>query len=141
MSKNSAHYNLGKHWKVSKETRKKHCGKKNCLGKHWKIKDTSKMRGRKGELSPTWKGGISFKPYTLDWTETLKKSIRERDHYICQLCNEYGFVVHHIDYDKENSRLENLITLCRKCHTKTNHNRIFWMRCFWNLLKFKLTIN
>jgi len=28
-------------------------------GKHWKVKDTSKMKGKSGEKSPSWKGGIS----------------------------------------------------------------------------------
>jgi len=42
----------------------------------------------KGEKSPFWKGGISFEPYSIDWTETLKRSIRERDKYTCQICDK-----------------------------------------------------
>lgn len=73
-----------------------------------------------------WKGGISFKPYSIDWTETLKRAIRERDHYLCQLCSQYGNEVHHIDYDKKNCSPDNLITLCHNCHNKTNNNRNYW---------------
>ena len=88
----------------------------------------------KGEGNVNWQGGISFEPYTIDWTETLKKAIRERDHYICQLCSQYGNVVHHIDYCKKNCNPNNLITLCRECHTKTNQNRDYWLNYFTKTL-------
>ena len=77
-----------------------------------------------------WKGGISFEPYSIDWTETLKRVIRERDKYLCKVCNLYGYCVHHIDYDKKNCNLNNLITLCNSCHTRTNHNRNYWKNYF-----------
>ena len=38
--------------------------------------------GRKNsamEKNPMWKGGLSFEPYTTDWTRELKRIIRERD--------------------------------------------------------------
>jgi len=38
-----------------------------------------------GKNSPRWQGGKSFEPYTTDWNNTLKRAIRERDNYICQL--------------------------------------------------------
>ena len=47
------------------------------------------MKGRVGNKHPNWKGGISFEPYSIDWTETLRRSIRERDNYVCQICNQY----------------------------------------------------
>jgi len=90
-----------------------------------------------GEKSNNWMGGISFEPYSVDWTETLKRAIRERDKYICQLCSSYGKAVHHIDYDKKNCNPDNLITLCRKCHSKTNFNRKFWMDYFLVILNGK----
>jgi len=85
-----------------------------------------------GENHFNWQGGKSFKPYSIDWTETLRRSIRERDNYICQICNQYGYPVHHIDYDKKNCDPDNLITLCRSCHTKTNYNRNYWIKYFNN---------
>jgi len=61
-------------------------------------------------------------PYPVDWTQTLKRSIRERDHYTCQYCGELqgdrAFDVHHIDFDKENCDPNNLVTLCQSCHMK-----------------------
>jgi len=77
-----------------------------------------------------WQGGISRHSYALDWTETLKRSIRERDNYICQVCSRYGYIVHHIDYDKKNSSSENLIVVCPSCHIKTNYNRKHWIHYF-----------
>ena len=79
------------------------------------------MRGNK---NPAWKGGISFEPYSVDWTQDLKRAIRKRDKYTCQICGkEPSIIVHHIDYDKKNCNLDNLIILCNGCHGQTNHNR------------------
>ena len=84
-----------------------------------------------GDKNPAWCGGMATpQPYTTDWTMTLKRSIRERDHYTCGICKkqqeDVTFAVHHIDYNKENCNPDNLITLCSSCHSKTNHNREYW---------------
>ena len=121
-------WNKGKH--PSKETlRKMSIGLKGKLA--WnKGKPFLKL-----EKNPAWKGGISFEPYSIDWTETLRRSIRERDNYICQLCNQYGNTVHHINYDKKNCNPDNLITLCNRCNIKVNLNRDYWKEFFKNKLK------
>lgn len=79
-----------------------------------------------------WKGGKSFEPYSIAFNKSLKDSIRKRDNYTCQIC-EYTskqsgktLCVHHIDYDKNNCNSNNLISLCRECHGKTNSNRNYW---------------
>ena len=88
-----------------------------------------------GEKSNFWMGGISFEPYSMDWTNSLRIAIRERDHYTCQICGEKqgdkAFSVHHIDYNKKNCNPTNLITLCKKCHQKTNFNREYWIKYFY----------
>jgi len=88
----------------------------------------------RGVNSHFWRGGIAYFPYSPAWTRRLKRSIRERDNYTCQVCGalqeEVVFPVHHIDYNKENCDRENLITLCRSCHSKTNSNRGFWIEHF-----------
>jgi len=66
--------------------------------------------------------------------KSIKKIIRIRDNYICQNleCNHIlekecrQLDVHHIDYNKYNLKLSNLITLCRSCHMKTITNRDYW---------------
>ena len=121
----------GKH--LSEETKRKmsdaHKGKNK--GRHHSEETKRKISmAHRGEKSYLWKGGISFEPYSVDWTKTLKRSIRERDHYFCQICWDYGAEVHHIDYDKKNCNPTNLVTLCKCCHTKTNHDRKKWQRIF-----------
>jgi len=113
--------------------------------KYWKGKKRPEISGKNSnffgqdnskEKNSRWLGGKSFEEYTLDWTQTLKRSIRERDKYICQLCSEVqgdiALDVHHIDYNKKNCNPENLITLCRKCHMKTNYKRDYWLNYFKN---------
>jgi len=74
----------------------------------------------KGKDHYNWQGGKSFELYSVDWTKTLKQSIRERDKYTCQKCGEKqgdsALCVHHIDGIKTNCNPENLISLCRRCH-------------------------
>jgi len=80
--------------------------------------------------SPSWRNGSSFEPYSLNWTKKLKESIRKRDNYTCQICYKKGNTVHHIDYNKKNCIENNLITLCKSCHSRTNgkdRNRQKWM--------------
>ncbi len=103
----------------------------------YKLKDFTEehrkklSESKKGEKNHWWKGGISFESYTTDWTKTLKRSIRERDKYTCQICNkEPSIFVHHKDYNKKNCNSNNLITLCVSCHGKTNSNRNYWMNYF-----------
>lgn len=68
-------------------------------------------------------GNANF-PYPPVWNDRLKKSIRDRDGNLCQMCglSKLGLHVHHIDWIKDHSYPLNLISLChpchRKCHTK-----------------------
>jgi len=86
----------------------------------------------RGKNSPFWKGGKSFEPYGLEFNNQLREQIRKRDNYTCQKCliNQknlrYKLHCHHIDYQKTNNSLENLIALCRSCHIQTNSNRNYW---------------
>jgi hypothetical protein len=75
-----------------------------------------------GVNNPNWKGGVSFLPYPLEFNKRLKKYIRERDNYICQLCEEFGDNVHHINGIKGDCRKVNLITLCFACHRLSEYN-------------------
>jgi hypothetical protein len=148
---------LGKHH--SEELRKKWSlerrGEKHPMwGKHLseEIKNKIKMTciERKvsvGELNPNFNGWLSKKPYSLTWDEILKAGIRTRDNHFCMVCNksESSFReklhIHHIDYDKLNCELTNLVSLCRKCHLLTNYNRTEWTAFFRLLLNEKYDYN
>ena len=83
----------------------------------------------KMEKNPNWKGGISFEKYPKAFKD-IRESIRARDKHECQICNSQKnterLCVHHIDYNKKNICPNNLISLCRSCHVKTNTKREYW---------------
>lgn len=97
---------------------------------------TCNAKFRNGDKSPSWKGGISFEPYPLGWNNTYKEQIRYRDSYKCQICDIpeveccRKLDVHHKDYNKKNIKQDNLISLCRSCHVRTNSNREYWLNYF-----------
>jgi len=86
----------------------------------------------KRENNPNWNNGSTFEEYGDGFTRKLKEKIVDRDNHRCRECgaNNCKLVVHHIDYDKKNNKTENLITLCRSCHSKTNFNRKDWENYF-----------
>ncbi len=98
--------------------------------KQWREAHSDRMTGEK---NPNWKGGLSFIPYPTTWTPALRRKVKERDNYTCQICRrnkDIKLEVHHIDYVKANCTPENLTTLCCSCHKKTNFNRETWITFF-----------
>jgi len=101
-----------------------------------KEKLISSLKGKIGKDSRNWIDGRSFLSYPREFTKILKKKIRERDNYTCQNCgmtekkhlNILGVSlhIHHIDYNKQNCKENNLITLCNQCNTRANKNRVVW---------------
>lgn len=83
-----------------------------------------------GSKSHLWHGGISRIGYPSTFNSEFKKKIRERDNNTCKVCGKYGNHVHHINYVKMDTTPENCITLCLKCHTRTNSNRSYWQNYF-----------
>ena len=100
-----------------------------------RISQLGKHVGNKGG---NWKGGLSYERYPIDWTQTLRRSIRERDRYTCKLCGDLQgdrtLDVHHIDYEKKNCNPYNLITLCRKCNIRVNSKRNYWTQYFQKIM-------
>lgn len=103
--------------------RKQFCSKK-CAS----CKQSEKMIG---DNNPNWRGGTP-QPYDRgrNWQSQSRKA-RERDMYTCQLCGQKGICVHHIipyrnfngDWKTAN-KLDNLITLCIRCHAQVEHGKI-----------------
>lgn len=83
-----------------------------------------------GEKSYNWQGGKSFEPYGLEFNRRLKRQILERDGHECQLCGAIeDLCIHHLDRNKRDNELTNLITLCRLCHSRiTSFSRKLFIR-------------
>ena len=94
-----------------------------------------------GKNASNWQGGKSFEEYSPLFNQQLKEKVRVRDNFICQLCGipELEFnkrlCIHHIDYDKQNNNINNLISLCMNCHLKTNGDRNYWVIFFKKLTR------
>ena len=92
------------------------------------------------------KGGTGnpgeYTEYGEEFTYKLKEFIRVRDNRTCQECglleidNNKGkkLEVHHIDFDKENNNEDNLISLCKGCHTATLSNKEYWISKYTKVL-------
>ena len=143
--------------KRMKITRK---GRKPMLGKHHsketKLKMSQAKKGKNnnmydihllGEKNGNWRGGKSFEPYTPDFNQQLKDRIRVRDNFICQLCGvpelecDRRLDIHHIDYNKQNCKEDNLITLCLSCNIRANFNRHYWKEYYIKMMEKKCPIN
>ena len=59
--------------------------------------------------------------YDYKWHK-VRNNVLKKHGGLCAMCKEQGIikpadVVHHIDEDSKNNRMENLMPLCYKCHT------------------------
>lgn len=98
--------------------------------------------------NPNWRGGITSEHYPYFFNNKLKNKIRKRDQYICQNCgiheSEYFKIrnrqldIHHIDYNKNNCKINNLITLCNKCNCAANGNRDYWYAYYKYIIDNKI---
>jgi hypothetical protein len=78
----------------------------------------------KGSGHYNWKGGTHWDKYPNEFYEIRPTAI-ERDKGTCQIC---GIVpkkihVHHIDGDKNNNNLDNLISFCTGCHNRVHSSK------------------
>ena len=122
--------------KISKAHKGKTTWNKGKIGIYSEETKRKISEAQKGNKGSNWQGGKSFETYTVRFNKELKELIRNRDNYKCQLCgmpeceNIRKLDIHHKDYNKKNCLPNNLISLCRGCHIKTNINREYWMEYF-----------
>ena len=111
---------------------------------------SDQLKCKTGELSPQWKGGVSFEPYCEKFDDDLKERVRiffDRKCYICGKSEQEQIDemlkegktpikkldVHHVNYDKMvccNDIKPLFVPLCRSCHAKTQFDREYWEEFF-----------
>lgn len=90
---------------------------------------TEFKRGRGGELSPNWKGGVTPINTLLRGSEEYKKwrtLVFERDNFTCVVCGKTGYIqAHHIKsfgkYPELRFDVDNGATMCKECHMETDN--------------------
>jgi len=96
------------YWKENDHPMK---GKKHTLEAKEKISQSLKNRYKE----------VDKKEFYINKTQTLRNKVYERDNNQCQECGKVkttprGLHAHHIDFNVNNNKLSNLISLCPKCH-------------------------
>jgi hypothetical protein len=92
------------------------------------------MYGKIGELSPSWKGGVSFEIYPATFNAAFKRFIRDYYGNICINCgktpceNGNTLTCHHYDYNKKS---KNCVPTCISCNAIANGSRDNGSRAFW----------
>ncbi|HEV2251279.1 MAG TPA: FAD-dependent thymidylate synthase [Candidatus Limnocylindria bacterium] len=99
-------------------------GQRRTAGRHeFSPEGMARIRAaRSGQASNFWKGGITDDRQLIGaWTTTHAGKVHERNRYKCMICGRNDRLnAHHVDpvwHNPTRSRdLENLITLCGRCH-------------------------
>ncbi len=82
-----------------------------------------------GERNPAWRGGVANWEYSPEW-KRLALAARTRDQWTCQDCGQRrrqwgkSLHVHHVDGDKLNDDMSNLISLCARCHSERHRTPV-----------------
>jgi len=99
-----------------------------------------------GPENNNWKGGKAKQKYSKEFNQQMKNYIKKRDGYKCARCEitdeearkldmfNRGLQIHHIDYDRNNSLPDNLITLCKTCNSRANGHRNYWIELYRRML-------
>ena len=102
-----------------------------CSKKCFYIWLSERMReSRMGESNPNWQGGLSKEGYPTEFINSIfKKEIRAKYNFVCQICGKTEkdrgrtIHIHHIDRNKLNLSVENIIPLCIHCHPRIHHKK------------------
>ena len=88
---------------INKSQSKKYFCSKSCQT-HWRNKHFS------GNKHANWIIG------KYGYRNILKRSNKKQECYKCNITDKRILAAHHIDFNRENNTLENLIWLCYNCH-------------------------
>ena len=98
--------------------------------KHSAITLAKMSEQRKGSGNGNWKGGVTLSVRTFRKSKQYqqwRKSVFEKDNYICRDCGcKEDLVAHHIYsvkiYPKLRLQIDNGLTLCTQCHKRRHYN-------------------
>lgn len=124
---------------ITEETRKRmlEAQQNRNYSPEYRLQRAERMRGDKNYF---WEGGKTVEIYSIEFSNELRGQVRKRDNRKCQCCFKHQdelknkLDVHHVDYNKKNNNQNNLISLCRVCHAKTNSKRPEWTAYFQRIL-------
>jgi len=125
----------------SKKMKKAWKTNKNLHNRKIKYKETAKKISatRQGVSIEDWGGFVRIKQYKTEFYNK-RDFIKKRDNYTCRECGTKNpklcFDIHHIDFDKNNNSINNLITLCHSCHSKIT-NKKYWINHYQNKIKLE----
>ena len=89
-----------------------------------------------GEKNFNFIDGRSYLPYPIAFNRTLKNEIKKLDQFVCVKCGisdeqcrkadslGRGLTIHHVDFNKNNCSIDNLVATCRRCNSWAN-----WHSC------------
>ena len=89
--------------------------------------------------NPHSKRGGKQSLYCQKWVE-IRVFVNHRDDNKCQnpdcqhTADHCSLEGHHINYNKKDCRLKNIITLCKSCNIKANTNRKYWKNLYQNII-------
>jgi intracellular multiplication protein IcmJ len=91
------------------------------------------------ELHEKWVKDLATETKNPQFTTSLKNKVKQRDNYECQECGIKArqlrqmhsyLTIHHINFNHNDCKMENLITLCPLCHAKTNFIKTSWIKYY-----------
>jgi len=111
-----------KEYKEHPRSSSKYCSRL-CWKTNWKPYNFGKSSGMKGRThSLETKNKISDTNTTNGAGNYRVKFLAEVDIIACEKCSsESHIVIHHMDENRKNNKLDNLQMICRSCHAK-EHN-------------------
>jgi hypothetical protein len=71
-------------------------------------------RNQKGNKNRNWKGGVNQIYYQRLAKENLLPNC-----YFCNSKKDLG--IHHLDENRKNNNLKNLVVVCKSCHKKVHY--------------------